>query len=51
MGLVDRVVPQLVTGEENDMLLAVMSKDEVKQTVFAMIPHSPLGPDGFTRLF
>ena len=47
-GLIDRVVPHLVTGDENDLLVALPSEDEVKRAVFAMNPHSAPGPDGFT---
>ena len=49
--LIDRVVLHLVTGDENDLLVAIPSEDEVKQTVFAMNPHSAPGLDGFTGLF
>lgn len=49
--LIDRVIPQLVTGEETDALGTLPSEDKVKQVVFAMNPYSAPGPDGFTRLF
>ena len=45
------MVPHLVTGEENDLLVAIPSEDEVKQVVFAMNSHSSPRPDGFTGLF
>lgn len=50
-GLIDRVIPQLVTGVENDTLVVVPSEEEVKLVVFAMNPYSTPGPDGFIGLF
>lgn len=38
-------------GEENDILHAVSSEEEVKQTIFDMNPHSAPRPNGFTGLF
>lgn len=46
-GIVERVIPSLVTDEDNKMLTDLPSMDEVKEAVFSMDGNSVAGPDGF----
>ncbi|KAL6221415.1 hypothetical protein ACLB2K_009166 [Fragaria x ananassa] len=45
------VIPSLVSTEENIMLTAVPTSEEIKNTVFSMDPASAPGPDGFPGSF
>ena len=40
-----------VTAEQNDMLISIPARDEVKAAVFALSPESAPGPDGFGGYF
>ncbi|VFQ75956.1 unnamed protein product [Cuscuta campestris] len=44
-------VPNLVTEEDNHMLVAQPDLEEIKNAVFALDPNSAAGPDGFTGQF
>ncbi|XP_026451383.1 uncharacterized protein LOC113351656 [Papaver somniferum] len=44
-------IPQLVNAEDNQILEAVPSDEEVKQAVFNLNPDSAPGPDGFEGWF
>ncbi|KAM5552403.1 hypothetical protein ABKV19_026979, partial [Rosa sericea] len=50
-GLVERLIPHLVTDGENQLLTALPSAEEVKSTVFSMDGSSAPGPDGFGGCF
>ncbi|XP_024156000.1 uncharacterized protein LOC112163980 [Rosa chinensis] len=50
-GLVERVIPRMVTDEENAALLALPLGEEIKATVFSMDGSSAPGPDGFSGAF
>lgn len=50
-GLVDSVIPALVSSEDNSFLTNVPSKEEVKNAVFSLDSSSALGPDGFGGSF
>ncbi|KAK9921033.1 hypothetical protein M0R45_029564 [Rubus argutus] len=50
-GLVQRVIPNVVTEEENLSLLAIPSREEIHATVRAMDSFSAPGPDGFGGCF
>ena len=49
--LPDRLIPSLVTLEDNTMLTTVPSSDEVKRAVFDLNGDSAPGPDGFSGHF
>ena len=40
-------IPSLVTVEDNNSLIKVPDHNEIRQTIFEMVPMSALGPDGF----
>ncbi|GAA0167741.1 reverse transcriptase [Lithospermum erythrorhizon] len=44
-------IPQLVTQDQNDLLMAKPSLQEVKNTVFSLDKSSVAGPDGFNGFF
>ena len=44
-------IPQLVTHEMNDMLLAEFKVEEVENALRQMAPLKGLGPDGIPLLF
>ncbi|XP_059064794.1 uncharacterized protein LOC131856862 [Cryptomeria japonica] len=44
-------IPKLITDEDNAMLMAPFSIQEVKDVVFSMSPDKAPGPDGFNALF
>ncbi|KAL6138078.1 hypothetical protein ACLB2K_063364 [Fragaria x ananassa] len=50
-GLVSRVIPSLVTEEENNRLIEVPSSDEIWSAIKYMDPDSAPGPDGFNGHF
>lgn len=50
-GLVERVIPALVTEEENIMLTTPPSDEEVASTVKSIDGFSASGPDGFGGCF
>ncbi|GAA0164582.1 hypothetical protein LIER_20178 [Lithospermum erythrorhizon] len=45
------LIPNLVTTEQNEMLMANPSIQEVKDVVFQMDKNSAAGPDGFNGVF
>lgn len=49
--LPDKLVPHLVTLEDNKMLTAIPTSDEVKRAVFDLNGDSAPGPDGFPGHF
>ncbi|XP_004306169.1 PREDICTED: uncharacterized protein LOC101307720 [Fragaria vesca subsp. vesca] len=50
-GLVENVIPSVVSYSENDSLLAIPTADEVKNVVFSMNADSAPGKDGYTGHF
>lgn len=46
-----QTIPTLVSEADNNMLLKLPTKDEVKAAVFGLSPGSAPGPDGFTGIF
>ena len=48
---VTRLVPRLVTGENNEMLNKPIGMQEVEEAVNQMALGRSLGPDGFTSNF
>ncbi|KAK9949445.1 hypothetical protein M0R45_004967 [Rubus argutus] len=50
-GLVEKIIPHLVTNDENLMLLALPSVEEITTTVKSMDAYSSPGPDGFGGIF
>lgn len=46
-GLVEEVIPKLVTLEDNNFMKAMPREDEIKTTIFGVRADSALGPDGF----
>ncbi|KAL6225674.1 hypothetical protein ACLB2K_004523 [Fragaria x ananassa] len=50
-GLVSRVIPSLVTEEENNRLIEVPSSDEIWSAIKSMDPESAPGLDGFNGHF
>lgn len=44
-------IPSLVTEDQNVMLLARESEEEVRKALFMMHPEKTPGPDGMTTLF
>lgn len=50
-GLIERVIPSLVTNIENAMLTNLPSKEEVKADVFSMKTSSAPVPNGFGACF
>ncbi|KAK9928747.1 hypothetical protein M0R45_025867 [Rubus argutus] len=51
IGLVEKIIPHLVTNDENLMLLALPSMEEITTTVKSMDAYSSPGPDGFGGIF
>ncbi|XP_019451876.1 PREDICTED: uncharacterized protein LOC109353976 [Lupinus angustifolius] len=49
--LIDSVIPNLVSEEDNIMLSKIPLEDEIKAVVFAMNGEGAPGPDGFGRFF
>ncbi|MGM2927280.1 hypothetical protein, partial [Bacillus cereus group sp. BC72] len=50
-GLISRVIPSLVTDEENDILTKVPTEEEILSAVKLMDLSSAPGPDGFNGQF
>ncbi|KAK9903716.1 hypothetical protein M0R45_001017 [Rubus argutus] len=50
-GLVEKIIPQLVTNDENLMLSALPSVEEITATVKSMDAYSAPGPDGIGGIF
>lgn len=50
-GLIEEVIPSLVTLEQNLMLTNLPSLDEVKEAVFSLNSDGSPGPDGFGATF
>ncbi|KAL6190620.1 hypothetical protein ACLB2K_037014 [Fragaria x ananassa] len=50
-GLVERVIPSLVTDDENSLLTSMPSRREIWETIRAMDDYSSPGPDGFGGSF
>jgi len=50
-GLVDEVIPHLITDRINSMLTLLPSEDEIFQAIFSLNKDSAPGPDGFGALF
>lgn len=46
-GLIEEVIPSLVSREKNLMLTNIPSMEEVKEAVFSMNTNGAPGPDGF----
>jgi len=50
-GLVNEVIPSLITDRINNMLTLIPSYEEIHQAVFSLNKDSAPGPDGFGALF
>lgn len=50
-GLIEEVIPLLVTSEDNIMLTKLPSVEEVKLAIFSMNGDGVPGPDGFGPFF
>lgn len=50
-GLIEDVIPSLVTAAENSMLTNIPFTEEVRQAVFSMNLEGAPGPDGFGAFF
>jgi hypothetical protein len=50
-GLVEEVIPKLITDRINHMLTLLPSNDEIKNAVFSLNNDSAPGPDGFGACF
>ena len=46
-----KVISRIITNQENAILTAVPSLQEVKDAIFSMDEESAAGPDGFTGKF
>lgn len=49
--LPERIIPHLVTLEDNNMLSVVPSAEEIKRAIFGLNGDSSPGPDGFSGHF
>ena len=47
----NNLIPRCITPEDNEMLLAMPSMEEIKTTVFSMDSHKAPEPDGMSALF
>ncbi|XP_059073198.1 uncharacterized protein LOC131874013 [Cryptomeria japonica] len=45
------LIPQVLNEADNELLISRVSKEEVKDAVFAMATFKALGPDGFPPAF
>ena len=50
-GLIDEVIPHLITDRINNLLTNIPSENEIFQAVFSLNKDSAPGPDGFGALF
>lgn len=50
-GLIDEVIPSLITERINTMLTLLPTEEEIFQAVFSLNKDSAPGPDGFGALF
>ncbi|KAL6204735.1 hypothetical protein ACLB2K_022002 [Fragaria x ananassa] len=50
-GLVSKLIPSLVSVEDNDILTVIPSFEEIKLVVFSMDPDSAPDPDGYNGHF
>lgn len=50
-GLVERVIPSLVTAEDNLLVTSIPAQDEIFGVVKAMDSLSSAGPDSFGGIF
>ena len=50
-GLVENIIPSMVSDSENGSLLAIPSAEDVKNVVFSMNADSAPGPDGYSGHF
>jgi hypothetical protein len=50
-GLIEEVVPNLITDRVNNMLTMLPTHDEISKVVFALNKNSAPGPDGFGAIF
>jgi hypothetical protein len=50
-GMVDEVIPNLITDRVNNMLTRLPTSEEIKLAVFSLNKDSAPGPDGFGAIF
>jgi len=50
-GMVEDVIPSLITERINNILISVPTEDEIYQAIFSLNKDSAPGPDGFGALF
>ena len=50
-GLIDELIPSLITDRINNLLTLLPSDEEIYQTIFSLNKDSAPGPDGFGALF
>ena len=48
---ITRLIPFMVTNEQNDLLMNIITLNEVEEAVFQMKEGIARGPDGFTVIF
>lgn len=49
--LIQKYIPQLITNDQNSILIRVPNEDEIKSAVHSMNPEEAAGPDGFGGVF
>ncbi|KAI5419205.1 hypothetical protein KIW84_043398 [Lathyrus oleraceus] len=49
--LIADVIPNLITGDINNLLTLLLSSEEIHNAVFALSPNNALGPDGLEGEF
>ena len=50
-GIIKDVIPDLVTAEDNCLLVVTPPNEEIRKEIFSLDPNSALGPDGFNGSF